>query len=69
LAEFFGGLALLLAGIGLYGVTSYAVSRRRIDFGVRMGLGATPGSVVRVVLARVCTLVLLGLVTGATASL
>jgi predicted permease len=68
LAEFFGALALLLAGLGLYGVTSYAVSRRRIEFGVRMALGATPASVVGLVLARVCTLVLLGLVIGATAS-
>ena len=68
LAGFFGAVALVLAGLGLYGVTSYAVNRRRTEFGVRMALGATPGSVVALVLVRVCTLVLLGLVIGATAS-
>jgi putative ABC transport system permease protein len=67
-AGFFGALALVLASLGLYGVTSYAVNRRRVEFGVRMALGATPGSVVGLVLARACTLVLLGLVIGATAS-
>src|SRR4029077_10860216 len=51
LSGFFGGLALLLAGLGLYGVTAYAVSRRRFELGIRMALGATPGSVVRNVLA------------------
>jgi predicted permease len=69
LSGFFGGLALLLAGLGLYGVTAYAVSRRRTEIGIRMALGAAPGSVVTMVLRRVAVLVGLGVIVGGGVSL
>lgn len=69
LAGFFGLLALLLAGLGLYGITAYAVSRRRNEIGIRMALGAAPGGVIRLVLARVCVLVSLGLAIGTAGSM
>lgn len=65
LSGFFGGLALLLAGLGLYGVMSYAVSRRRTEIGIRMALGAGPAGAVRLVLRRVGLLVGLGVGAGA----
>ena len=68
LAEIFGVLALLLAGVGLYGVTAYAVSRRRGEIGVRMALGAARGSVVRLILSRVSLLVGGGILVGAALS-
>lgn len=50
LSGFFGILAMLIATIGLYGVMSYMVSRRKVEIGIRMALGADPRSVVRMVL-------------------
>ncbi len=69
LAGFFGALALLLAALGLYGVTAHAVGRRRHEIGIRIGLGAKPADVVRLVLRRVFWLVCVGILLGAGASL
>lgn len=69
LSGFFGGLALLLAGIGLYGVTSYAVSRRRSEIGIRMALGAVPAGIMRLVLVRVAWLVSAGIAAGVIAAI
>lgn len=65
LSGLFGVLALLLAGLGLYGVTSYGVTRRQTEIGVRLALGATPMAVVRLVLSRVFVLVMAGVCIGA----
>jgi putative ABC transport system permease protein len=69
LSGFFGGLALLLAAIGLYGVTSYAASRRRREIAVRMALGAEAPRVVRMVVGSALRLAAVGLVAGAALSL
>jgi ABC-type antimicrobial peptide transport system permease subunit len=62
-------LALLLAGLGLYGVTACAVSRRHVEIGIRMALGARAQDVLRLVLLRVLLLVAAGSVIGGTVSL
>lgn len=64
LSGFFGALALALAALGLYGVTTYGVSRRRAEIGVRIALGAEPSGVVRLVLWRVGWLVGTGVTAG-----
>ena len=64
LAGLFGLVALVLAAIGLYGVTAYTVARRRSEIGVRMALGADRRSVIGLVLARAFTRVGIGLVLG-----
>ena len=69
LAVFFGVLALLLAGLGLFGVVSYNVGRRRTEIGIRLALGARPASVVWLVGARVATLVGVGIIVGLALSL
>ena len=60
----FGSLALVLAGVGLYGVMSYAVSRRTREIGIRMALGAGKGNVLRLVLKDGLALVGGGIATG-----
>ena len=69
LSGFLGALALLLAGIGLYGTVSYSVARRRGELGIRMALGAASGRVMRMVLGEVGRMVGLGIAIGAVAAL
>ena len=64
IAGFFGVLASGLAALGLYGVVSFFVETRRAEIGVRMALGATAASVIRMVLRRISGLALIGLSLG-----
>ena len=64
LARFFGCVALLLAGVGLYGVLDYSVLQRRREIGIRMALGAQPRDLAVRVTASVFSMVLLGALTG-----
>ncbi|HTB14422.1 MAG TPA: ABC transporter permease [Bryobacteraceae bacterium] len=69
LSGFFGGLALLLATIGLYGVMSYNVARRRGEIGIRMALGAEQSRVLNMVLREVAILIGVGVVVGLGAAM
>ncbi len=69
LSGFFGGLALLLSMIGLYGVTAFSVARRQSEIGIRMALGAQQGSVIWLVLREVAVMLIAGTVLGLAASL
>lgn len=69
LAGFFGAVGLLLAAVGVYGVASYAVTRRRGEIAIRVALGGPPGKVVRTMLARLSWCVLAGSAAGVLAAL
>jgi ABC-type antimicrobial peptide transport system permease subunit len=65
----FGILAVILAAVGLYGVTAYGVERRTSEIGVRMALGANRGSVIRLVLRGAFLQIVVGLLIGIPASI
>lgn len=60
----FAGVALLLATVGVYGVMTYAVSRRTHEIGVRLALGAQPSTVVRMIVREGMTVALAGAAVG-----
>jgi ABC-type lipoprotein release transport system permease subunit len=64
LAGLFGTVALLLAAIGLYGVTAYSVARRKNEIGIRMALGADRGDVIGIVLRGAFRRVIAGVLLG-----
>ncbi len=65
----FGGLAMLIASIGLFGLMSYSVARRTNEIGIRMALGAESRHVLRLVMSESMTLVVLGIVVGLATAL
>jgi predicted permease len=65
----FGGIALLLASIGLYGVIAYSVMQRSSEFGIRLALGAQHGNIVRLVLREGVITVVIGLIIALPCSM
>jgi ABC-type antimicrobial peptide transport system permease subunit len=68
LSSFFGGLSLVLACVGLYGLLSYEVARRRNEIGIRIALGATPRDVLWFLAAQGAVLAAVGVAIGVAAA-
>ena len=68
LSTVFGGLALLLASVGLYGLLAFSVVQRRAEMGLRMALGATRADVIRTVMRDALTVVAAGALIGVPAA-
>ncbi len=69
LSSVFGSLALVLAMVGLYGITAYAVARRKSEIGIRIALGAEPRGVVWLILRGIVVLLGIGITLGLATSL
>ena len=69
LASFFAIAALVLAAVGLYGVTSYSVAQRKSELGVRVALGAHRRAILRLVLGHALAITLIGIAIGLVLSL
>ena len=65
----FAAMGLMLAAVGIFGVISYSVSRRTHELGIRMALGAQPGSVLGMILRETLTLTLIGVAVGVSCAL